>query len=70
MSDLSTGPHVRSTGTGVDAGDLTMTRPDLVLTTLDCTPQENVRRVLTELVKRGFLLEEDGVRDLGGSGDA
>jgi adenylylsulfate kinase-like enzyme len=32
--------------------------PDLVLTTTDCAPEENARKVVEHLVKRGFLVED------------
>lgn len=44
--------------TGIDDPYEPPVRPDLVLRTTDCLPEDNARRVLALLVERGFLLPD------------
>jgi sulfate adenylyltransferase len=45
--------------TGVDDPYEPPANPDLVLTTTDCSPEDNARKILDLLLQRGFLLKED-----------
>ena len=35
--------------------------PEITLATIDCTPEENARRIMAHLEKMGFLLDEEAV---------
>jgi sulfate adenylyltransferase len=48
--------------TGIDDPYEPPAAPDLTLTTVDCTPEDNARKVLAELVKRGFVAEDGADR--------
>lgn len=56
--------------TGVDDPYEPPSDADIVLTTTDCTPEDNARKIISYLVERGFLLEagDDGTPSAVGSG--
>jgi sulfate adenylyltransferase len=53
--------------TGVDDPYENPIDPDLVLTTTDCTPEENARKVVDFLTAGGFLREENNSLSSGSS---
>lgn len=42
--------------TGIDDPYEVPVDPNLVLTTTDCTPEDNARRIIDHLLERGFLV--------------
>jgi sulfate adenylyltransferase len=48
--------------TGIDDPYEAPLDPELRLTTTDCAPEDNARRIVAHLVKAGFLLDEGAPR--------
>jgi sulfate adenylyltransferase len=44
--------------TGIDDPYERPMRPDMILTTTECTPEDNARAVIAHLLKLGFLAED------------
>lgn len=49
--------------TGIDDPYETPVNPELRLTTTDCSPEENARRIVRSLIERGFLLDQADERN-------
>ena len=51
--------------TGVDDPYEVPVAPEIVLTTTDCSPEDNTRRIVRYLIDKGFLLEDTDERNYG-----